>query len=266
MGKFMQVLTGFVTAPSTTLTAVGMGSGDSLQVKGNKDNSVVKMVAAWADNQTAGYLRIRSTRMHDAAQGIRLRSVASDCENLIPQVGVQRIFQGDVLIVDLSGSATGGDIESASMLLYYEDLTGSDANLITYDELQKRGLNQVGIENTLALGTAGGYSGSEAINAEYDLLKANTWYALAGYITDTECVTLGWTSPDWANGRVGGPGNETEKEMTANWFSRLARDCNLPLIPVMNGSNKGNTQIDGAQDENGADPLVISLFVELAPR
>ncbi len=266
MPKFLQVLTGFATAPSTTQTALTMGAGDSLQVKGNKENSPVKLIAAWADNQTAGYVRVRSTRMHDAAQGIRLRSVASDAENLIPQCGIQRLFQGDVLIADISGSATAGDIETAAMLLYYEDLTGSDANLITYDELLKRGINQIGIENTLALGTGGGYSGSEAINAEYDLLKANTWYALAGYLTDTECATLGWTGPDWANGRVGGPGNETEKEMTANWFARLARDTALPVIPVMNGSNKGNTTIDGAQDENGADPLVISLFVELAPR
>lgn len=266
MGKLLQVISGFVTAPSTTQTALTMGAGDSLQVKGNKDNSPVKLIAAWADNQTAGYLRIRSTRMHDAAQGIRLYSVASDVENLIPAGSMQRLFQGDVLIADLSGSATGGDIETASAMLYYDDLTGSDAHLITYDELQKRGLNVVGVENTLALGTAGGYSGSEAINAEYDLLKAGTEYALCGYLTNTECATLGWTGPDLANARVGGPGNETEKEMTANWFASLARIWNLPLIPVINGSNKGNTTIDGVQDENGADPLVISLFCELAPR
>jgi len=152
------------------------------------------------------------------------------------------------------------------VLLFYEDVTGSDAHLIKYDELQSRGLNVVGVENTLALGTGGGYSGSEAINAEYDLLKSGVEYALVGYLTSAECTTLGWTSPDFANARVGGPGNETEKEMTANWFARLARDWNLPLIPVLNGSNKGNTTIDGVQDENGTDALVISLFVELAPR
>jgi hypothetical protein len=266
MGKFLQVLSGFVTAPSTTQTALTMGAGDSLQIKGNKDNSPVKLLAAWGDNQTAGYLRVRSTRMHDAAQGIRLYVTASDVENLLPFGVQQRLFQGDTLLVDLSGSATAGDIESASILVYYEDLTGSDARLITFDECQKRAINFVGVENTIALGTAGGYSGSESIAAEYDLLKANVEYALVGYHCSAECLTVGWTSPDWANGRVGGPGNETEKDMTGSWFTDLAHYHNLPLIPVLNGSNKNSTTIDGVQDENGTDVLVVSLFAELAPR
>jgi len=58
------------------------------------------------DQQTAGYLRIRSSRLHDAAQGIRLYSVASDVENLIPYGSPQRLYPGDVLSIDLSGSAT----------------------------------------------------------------------------------------------------------------------------------------------------------------
>lgn len=266
MPKFLNAVAGSVTAPSTAQTALTMNAGDSLQVKGNKDNSPVKLIAAWADNQTAGYLRIRSTRMHDAAQGIRLFVTASDVENLLPWAANQRLFQGDTMIVDLSGSATAGDIESACLLVYYEDLTGSDAHLITYDEMMKRAINIVGIENTLALGTVGGWSGSEAINAEFDLLKANVEYALVGFHVSAEAAAIGWTSPDWANGRVAGPGNELDKELTGNWFAGLARRWQLPLIPVMNGSNKGNTAIDGMQDENGTDALVISMFAELAPR
>lgn len=266
MGKLLQTVAGQVTQPNTTQTALTMNSGDSLQVKGNKDNSPVRIVAAWADNQVAGYLRIRSTRMHDAAQGIRLHVTASDVENLLPWGSMQRLFQGDILIVDLSGSNTAGDLEQAALLIYYEDLTGSDARLITYDELMKRGVNVVGIENTISTGTAGGYSGSEALNAEYDLLKANVDYALVGYLVSAEACVIGWTGPDFANARVGGPGNETEREATANWFAGLSRRWNLPLIPVLNGSNKQNTTIDAMQDENGADPIVTSLFVELAPR
>lgn len=266
MGKFLQLVTGYVTAPSTTQTALTMSSGDSLTIKGTDENKNVRLVAAWADNQTAGYLRIRGTRLHDATQGIRLYSVASDIENLIAPGSGQKLVPGDTIIVDLSGSGTSGDVESAGLLIFYADLANVDAHLIGYDELMKRAVNLVGVENTLALGTAGGYSGSEAINAEYDLLKAGKEYALVGYTVSAECAAVGWTGPDFANARVGGPGNETEKQMTSEWFSHLARTWQMPLIPVINGTNKGGTTIDGVQDENGTDPLVISSFAELSPR
>jgi len=266
MGKLLEMISGFVTAPSTNQTAVTYGSGASGQVRTAKPGSLIKLLAAWTDQQTAGYLRIRSSRLHDAAQGIRLYSVASDVENLIPYGSPQRLYPGDVLSIDLSGSATAGDIESMGALLYYDDLEGVDAKLITFEEMQKRGVNYVSVENTLALLNAGGFSGEEAINSEYDLLKANTDYALVGYTVNTECACVSWRGVDTGNARVGGPGNETEKEQTANWFVTLARRFNMPLIPVFNANNKSGILVDGVQDENGADPLVNSMFVELAPK
>jgi hypothetical protein len=266
MGKLLEMNSGFVTAPSTVQVALTMASGSSGQVKTAKAGSLIKLLAAWTDQQTAGYLRLRSSRLHDAAQGIRLYSVASDVENLIPYGSPQRLYPGDILSIDLSGSATAGDIESAAWLLYYDDMEGVDAKLITFDEMQKRGVNYVVVENTLALGTTGGFSGEEGINAEYDLLKAGVDYALAGYTVNTECTAVSWRGVDSGNSRVGGPGNETEKEQTSNWFVTLARRFNMALIPVFNANNKSGILIDGVQDENGADPLVNSMFVELAPK
>jgi len=37
------------------------------------------------------------------------------------------------------------------------------------------------------------------------------------------------------------------------------------MIPVFNSANKAGILIDGAQDENGADVTVQSIFAELAP-
>lgn len=264
MGRLLEVVSGFVTAPTGTQTSLGMSAGDSKQIRNAKPGSKILLLAAWADNQTAGVLRIMSTRMHDALQGIRLKITASEVDNLLPTCGIQRMYPGDNLTIDLSGSSTGGDIESAALLMYYEDVEGAAAKLISHDELMKRGINQVSIENTLALGTAGGYSGSEAINAEYDQLKADTEYALAGYAVDTECLLIGWRGIDTGNARVAGPGNEVDRQVTVSWFTDLARRFGMPLIPVFSGSNKGGINIDGVQDENGADPLVNSIFVELA--
>jgi hypothetical protein len=264
-GAAMELLTGFVTAPSTTQTALTMSTGDSLQIKNAPPDRVARLLSAWADNQTAGILRIRSPKLHDNVQGIRVKVTASDVVPVLPMGFAQKLYPQDILSVDLSGSATGGDIETAALLLFYEDLLGQAARFIAADELLRRGQHLVAVENTLALGTAGGWSGSEAINVEYDLWKANTDYALVGYVTDTECAAIAWKGPDTGNLRVGGPGNETLRHVTAEWFLRLSRMYGMPLIPVFNSANKGATSIDGAQDENGTDALVQSIFVELSP-
>src|SRR5574342_434300 len=120
------------------------------------------------------------------------------------------------------------------------------------------------VELTIATGTAGGYSGSEAINVEFDQFHAGGQYALVGYTVDTECCSVGWRGADTGNLRIGGPGDETERELTGDWFVRLSRASGYPCIPVFSAENKGASAIDAVQDENGADVTVNSIFVELA--
>lgn len=264
-GPALELLTGFVTAPSATLTAWTMASGNTLTVRNSDMTKRVSLLQMWGDWQTAGYLRVTSPKMHDNVQGIRLKGTASDAAPLLPFSQSQRLYPQDTLTVTQSGSATAGDIETGCLLLYYEDMQGVAARMISPTELLKRGVNIFPVENTLSLGTAGGYSGEEAINAEYDLFKANTDYALVGYLTDTECAAIRWRGADTGNLGVGGPGNETLRHVTSDWFIRLSDMFALPLIPVFNSASKQAILIDGAQDENGADPCVNSIFVELAP-
>lgn len=265
MGKALEVLTGYVTAPSTTLTALTMGAGNVLTVRNAPLGSDVRLLQAWADVQGVGTLRIRSPRLHDNVQGIRLDTTVSDVSPLLPYGFGQKLIPQDTLIAELSGSATSGDIETACLLLYYESLEGVAARLAKPEDVLSRMVQLVTIENTIALGTAGGYSGEEAINAEYDLLRANTDYALLGYLVDAECACVRWRGADTGNLGVGGPGNETLRDVTADWFIRLSRAFNLALIPVFNSANKAGILIDGAQDENGTDVTVISILAEIGP-
>ncbi len=263
MGQALQLLTGFVTAPDTTFTALTMGSGDTLTVQNFDGAGEARLLQAWADVQTAGELRLRSPKFHDQVQGIRLGTIASQVYPLLPWGFSERLFAQDTITVELTGSATGGDIEQACLLVYYADLPGIDAKLAHPAEIMGRVRHLVSVENTLALGTAGGYSGEEAIDAEFDLLKANTEYALLGYYVDAECTAIGYRSPDFGNMRVGGPGADDRLDLTANWFVRISEAYDLPLIPVFNASNKSNILIDGSQDENGTDVTVTTLLAEL---
>lgn len=264
-GAALELLCGQATAPSSTFTALTMNSGNSLTARNAPLNSMVKILQVWVDSQAVGVFRIRSPKLHDNVQGIRLRHTVSEPVPLLPMgVGVRLIPQ-DVLVAEITGSATAGDIESAAMLLYYEDLPGSAARLITFEELMRRAVTQVTVENLLSTGTAGGYSGEEAINAEFDLLKANTDYALIGYNVEVEALAIRWRGADTANLGLGGPGIDTAKWLTADWFSRLSKAFGLPLIPVFNAANRSGILMDAHQDENGGDPTVTSILVELGP-
>jgi len=261
----LEVLTGFVTAPGTTLTAWTMASGNSATIRDFPEAKGAMLVQAWADNQTAGTMRIISQKLHEATQGIRLQISLSDTSPLLPWGMPQRFFKNDPLTLQLSGSATAGDIETGALLVYYEELPGTAARFITADDVMKRKRHVFGVENTLALGTAGGYSGEEAINAEFDIFKANTDYALLGYTVSAECAVVGWRGVDTGNLRVGGPGHETLRHVTGEWFVRLSRMYGVALVPVFQSNNRGGILIDGAQDENGTDTTVISIFAELGP-
>jgi len=271
-GAALELITGFVTAPDTTQTALTMATGNSLTIRNAEPKSEVKLLTCWADVQLRGLLRIRSPKLHDNTQGIRFATIASEVQPLMDPMFAQRLYPQDTLTVDLSGSATAGDIEQASMLVYYPDQPGVNARFLSPADVAKRMVNIVPVQNSIATGTGGGYSGEEALNADNDLLKANTDYALLGYVvspvagqTVGECCSVRWRGVDTGNLGVGGPGSDTDRWLTMRWFVWLSERTGLPLIPVFNSANKAGIMVDIATDENGLDVLVDSVFAELAP-
>jgi hypothetical protein len=265
MGKALEIIAGYATAPSTTFTALTMAAGNTLTIRNAPLESDIRMLQAWALNQTAGTLRIRSPRLHDNVQGIRLDVTAGDPKPLFPWGVGQKLYPQDTLIAELTGSATSGDIEQAAMLIYYSDLKGVDARLASVEDVLRRGVNLVAVENSITNGTSGGWSAEEAINAEFDLLKANTDYALIGYLIDAECTAVRWRGADTGNLGVGGPGDELGRDFTSHWFMELSRVFGLPLIPVFNSANKAGILIDVADDENATAHTITSLLVEIGP-
>jgi hypothetical protein len=269
MGRAVEVVTGFVTAPGAAFgvpaTFWTMAAGNSLVVRNGKDEAGIYLLQMWADNQVAGALRIRSPKLHDNVQGIRATVLLSEVQPLLPIGTKQKLYSQDQLIAEQVGSAVAGDIESGAFLVYYEDLPGVEGRFLTEAQLWPRVRHIFPVENTIALGITGGYTGEEAINAEFDLFKANTDYALLGYLVSAECAVVRWRGADTGNLGIGGPGTETERHLTAQWFLEHARLTGLPLIPVFNSANKQGILLDGAQDENGVDVTVTSIFAELAP-
>jgi hypothetical protein len=260
----LDTVTSTGTAIGATLAATTIASGDSFQIKNGAPNSDIWLVNAWADNQVAGEVRIRSPKMHDNVDAIRSRVQVGVVKPLLPLGAPQRLYPQDVEIVELAGSAVAGDIESVVQQIYYADLQGQNARLFPWEQIRPRIKNVIGVRLAITLGSTAGYNGARALNADVDLLRANTDFALLGMTTNTECAAVCLRGPDTANLRVAVPGEPDLTEDAAWWFRLLSMHYGLPTVPVLNSANKGATLVDCVNDENGGTANVVIWLAELA--
>lgn len=269
MGKIIEVISGYVTAPSTTFTGLTMNGQDSKTIRFFPSQAKCFLLDAASFSQGTGQFRVAAPGMHDATNGIRMQHTSADPSPLIPQ---GRYFQEftpqQVLTLEATGSATGGDIEQHGLVLYYEDVQGMNARLIdeatlgmAIDSLQ----GIIGVQVSLTAGTAGGYSGTAAINATVDNLIANRDYAVLGGETTVAQGFITLRGADFGNVRVGFPGAVAKKDVTRDYFVSLSRKTGLPTIPVLNSANKGGIFVETLNNENAASPVVTIYLALLKP-
>jgi hypothetical protein len=251
------------TAIGATLAAGTIFNGDSFQIRNMAPTVQALLLQAWSDHQVAGIVRVRSPKFHDNVDGIRWRAQIGVLDPQIPWGVPQPLYPQDVLTGELSGSAVAGDIESVLLQIYYPDLPGTNARLQSWDFVKGKMRNLVGQRIAMTIGSTAGYNGARAINADTDLLKANTDYALLGATTDVETAAITVKGADTGNLRVAIPGENGLVHHTNYWFKRLAIATGLPLIPIINSANKGGTQVEVVGDENGGTANVTLWLAEL---
>lgn len=235
----LEVITGRTVNPGATITALTANTGNSFAIRDFPTGGAAYLEGLWAQNATAGVVRVHSARFHDDVQGIRYRSPAALIRNLLCDEAEQPLFPNDTLSFEMSGG--GAETDSAAILVYYNDLPGINAKLATWEQIKPRIANLLTVEVPVAgPATAGDWSAGTAITTLTNLLKSDTNYALLGYQTDTACLAVGWSSTDTGNLRVGGPGT-TESVETRDWFISLSKAHNTPHIPIFNSNNRGST-------------------------
>lgn len=259
----IEIISGFVTAPSTTETAITLCTGNSLTVRSAPDSAKINVLQMWSKVQTSGIVKLLSPRMHDNVQNIRMNRLAGKCTPLLPQGFKQPVFSQDVLRVLMTGSATAGDIETFSMLIHYDALEGVNARYANWSDIRDKIKNFITVPVTITTVATGDYGGEVAINSTYDLMKANTDYALIGYQTTTICGCIRWRGIDTGNLGIGGPATIVDIWYTVEWFKMLSESLGLPCIPIFNSANKAAIFVDAQQDENAVAVTVYSIFAEL---
>src|SRR5260370_12441797 len=180
MAGGVEVVAGFATNPGATVSVLTPRAGTSFVVRNTDPAQAVWLLSSFAFNATAGELRIRSTKLHDFQQGIRNRVTAAFTAPLFPGhtngAFAQRVYAQDALTVELTGGAA--ELDTAAVLILYEDLQGASGRFIDQAFLKKNGLNLVTVEVTVTAVATGNFGGAVAVNSPNDNLIPNTHYAI----------------------------------------------------------------------------------------
>lgn len=247
------------TAPGAAGAAAAALTGDSLTIKNAMGPASI--IAWWAQQQSDGYQQLVTPTSHDTTRGYRTVVEAANIDSVIPAgLGIE-VQPQELMSITIAGSATAGDVETGCMLVHYPNLPGVSSRSITWEQLRSRGEMLTTIQATLT-GAATGYTGTELINAESDLLRANRDYAVIGITTNVACAAITLVGPDTGYVRVAVPGQASDADVGSDYFCMLARNFGLPLIPVINSGNKASTSLGIVQNENNVSP-VISVTLAL---
>ena len=256
----------FVVAPGAAGVAAAAVANDSLVVKNCNLDKRVELISWWAKNQVSGFHQLTWPSGNDQTRGIRSRVVLAEVYPRFAREWAPVIRPQEAVAVTVGGSAVAGDVECGVLQYFFEDMPGVNSNLIMPDELYTRGIKAVSVEDTTGAPTSSQWSGSRALNANFDLLQANTDYAVLGVNIGALCGALALRGPDIGNLRMAVPGLPTNALLTESYFLDLCETSGWPCIPVINSANKGSTFTDVLQDENVVVVPFSWNLVQLAPR
>lgn len=241
MGNAYQLISGRTTNPGAALTALTVNTGDSFTIPKFTDGTAAYLEQAWAHQATPLVFRIRSSRLHDNVQGIRLTVPETAAKPLLPDEADQPLVSIDTLIVELSGG--GAETDVGVLALWYADLAGASQRLAMWDQVKPRIKHMITNEvDCTAPATIGNWNAGNALNLTFDQLHAGSDYAVLGYTVSTACAAIGIAGPDTSNLRVGGPGT-VDSRATRDWFIRQSQVTGRPHIPIISADNKGATNV-----------------------
>lgn len=261
MPRTLQTVAGHATTSLTVITPFTPNSGDSFNVANFAASAAAHLSDMWGDVIDTTYIRLRSPRMHDQAQGIRMRLPAASPAPV--NMGVpQPLFPGDSLLFEV-GTTAAAALAVGAFTIEYDDLPGGNPRLAAWADIQSRIVNIAGVEvDITAAAVAGDWSAGRAINADFDNLKANVDYAILGFTVPLETAVVAVAGPDTSNYKIGAPGTgRADKDSYA--FVELAGRIGGPAIPIINANNKGATLCYAAPTSAAAVDVTFML-AELA--
>jgi hypothetical protein len=248
-------------AAGPVFTAVTPFAGQSLQVRNTELTNKITLNGVWAQGATAMNIRIRSPRMHDVVNGIRLRAPgAVGPADLLPGDLATKLYPQDTPTVEINGTAA--EVDLIFLTYIYDTLEGADGRFATWDQVKPRIVNLTSNDIAIAAGAAAAWSAGTAFSAGSWAPYPNTDYAVLGWESATLEGAIAIAGVDTGSLKVGGPGG-TDPEFTRDYFKRDAIDSGQPRIPIVNSANNG-TILAFCANVAGTGSAVSFLLAQLA--
>ena len=244
------------TQPNTgAAPTIAPGSGTTtLQIRYSTKRPKIRQ--QWTKNQTAGFFQAILNSQHDTTRNYRFNVAAATMAFQLAWDLPSLCNPNETIVPTLSGSNVASDVETACILMEYEELGGMEGAYIGAKELADR---FSGIQTTVDMpltGAAAGWTGAAAIDSVTRLLRAGEEYAVLGITTDVACAAVAIQGPCTGNYRFGFPGDTTQIERQHQLYKLASALSGTPMIPVLNASDAGSTQLSFLQDENNITPNV----------
>lgn len=243
MGLAVDTVGFHATKAGATGAAATVSAGDSFTIRNFAQTASAKLTAAWRHDETGteGFVQLKSPRLANTTTGIKLRSLDSPAVELLPPYGLQNLFSGDDLTVNLSGTATTAHTTFGAFEVYYSTLGGASQRLHMWGDIA--GIVANLFTQTVAVDVAiAGTWKTVLSNTTADLMRADTTYALLGYLVDIAYGVVGIKCQETSTLRVVGPGT-TRSEATSWYFVEKSNSLGMPFIPVVNANNRGNINV-----------------------
>lgn len=241
--------------------ATTTASGDPLAVRNFPQSGVAYLDNIIRMGTTAGFAQVRSPLFHDNVQGIRITPAESPSVFSIPGSAAQRLQAQDTLIAELSGGAAETDLVLLST--YYTDLPGASARLHDWSDIDGNIANIKPVRVAVTTSATVGAWQDTLITASENLLKANTDYAVLGWMTSAAVACVCIKGSDTSNLRIGGPGS-TQEFPTTQYFKYMNEKTGRPYIPVFNAANANNTFVSTAAATASVAATVELILAQLS--
>lgn len=246
-------------APAADNAAVA--AGDSKTIRNYNLSTGARIIFLARQGTTSGFVGLKSPRFHDVSRGIQFILSETPAVKLLPEEIGQPVFSGDTLQITISGGAAEAD--GGAFAVYYDDLPGAAAALKSWSDVSSSIVNLKPVEVDVTQGATAFAWVDTALTTTENLLKADTYYAVLGYTTDTAALVVGIKGVATSNLRVCGPG-PTSSFATDDYFLRQAMESMRPNIPVINANDRAGIFVSLAGFATGGTTKVELLLAELA--
>lgn len=261
MPHALQLVSGFFTAGGAGLNVATSAAGDTFAVPSFDIHNSAYLEQVFAAGATTDFVRIRSPRLHDANQGMRLFAGTTKNRPLLPYEIDERLYPSDTPIVEID--ATGAGSGNVLLLYSFDDLPGVAPRLASWAEVASRYVHMSGVEVDVTSGAIGQWGNGVAINANFDNFEAGADYAFLGWSTNVAVAGISVLGKDTGNLRVGGPG-DADPILTRKFFVQMSSETGKPYIPIIAANNKASTLVQAVDVAAATAVKVTLLLAQLA--